>query len=63
MDSLTQLTFGVACGEAVLGRKVGRKALVLAALVLKTEAFLGPSHQFDWPVSQPGLSCLGVCCR
>jgi inner membrane protein len=27
MDSLTQLTFGAACGEAVLGRKVGRKAL------------------------------------
>jgi inner membrane protein len=27
MDSLTQLTFGAACGEAVLGQKVGRKAL------------------------------------
>jgi inner membrane protein len=28
MDSLTQLTFGAACGEAVLGRKVGTKALL-----------------------------------
>ena len=31
MDSLTQLTFGAACGEAVLGKKVGRKALVWGA--------------------------------
>ena len=31
MDSLTQLTFGAACGEAVLGRKVGRKALFWGA--------------------------------
>ena len=33
MDSLTQLTFGAACGEAVLGRKVGRKALLWGAVV------------------------------
>jgi len=33
MDSLTQLTFGAACGEAVLGRKVGRKALVWGAIL------------------------------
>ena len=33
MDSLTQLTFGAACGEAVLGRKVGRKALVWGAVL------------------------------
>ena len=33
MDSLTQLTFGAACGEAVLGNKVGRKALVWGAVL------------------------------
>ncbi len=33
MDSLTQLTFGAACGEAVLGRKVGAKALVWGAVL------------------------------
>jgi len=33
MDSLTQLTFGAACGEAVLGQKVGRKALVWGAVL------------------------------
>ncbi|MGD9331481.1 MAG: metal-dependent hydrolase [Desulfobacterales bacterium] len=33
MDSLTQLTFGAACGEAVLGPKVGRKALVWGAVL------------------------------
>ena len=33
MDSLTQLTFGAACGEAVLGDKVGKKALVWGAVL------------------------------
>ena len=33
MDSLTQLTFGAACGEAVLGQKVGRKPLVWGAVL------------------------------
>lgn len=33
MDSLTQLTFGAACGEAVLGPKVGRKALFWGAFL------------------------------
>ena len=33
MDSLTQLTFGAACGEAVLGQKVGRKALLWGAVL------------------------------
>jgi inner membrane protein len=33
MDSLTQLTFGAACGEAVLGQKVGGKALVWGAVI------------------------------
>ena len=33
MDSLTQLTFGAACGEAVLGQKAGKKALVWGAVL------------------------------
>jgi inner membrane protein len=33
MDSLTQLTFGAACGEAVLGQRVGRKALLWGAVI------------------------------
>ena len=32
MDSLTQLTLGAAVGEAVMGRKVGRKAMVWGAV-------------------------------
>jgi inner membrane protein len=30
---LTQLTFGAACGEAVLGKKIGKKALVWGAVL------------------------------
>ena len=33
MDSLTQLTFGAAVGEAVLGHKVGRKAMLWGGLL------------------------------
>ena len=33
MDSLTQLTLGAACGEAVLGKKVGRRALFWGAVL------------------------------
>jgi inner membrane protein len=33
MDTLTQLTFGAACGEAVLGKKVGRKAIFWGAVL------------------------------
>jgi inner membrane protein len=33
MDALTQLTFGAACGEAILGQQVGRKALVWGAVL------------------------------
>ena len=33
MDSLTQLTFGAAVGEAVLGQKVGRKAMLWGGLL------------------------------
>jgi inner membrane protein len=33
MDSVTQLVFGAACGEAVLGQKVGNKALIWGAVL------------------------------
>ena len=33
MDSLTQLTFGAACGEAILGKKMGRKGLIWGAIL------------------------------
>jgi len=33
MDSLTQLTFGAACGEAILGKEMGRKALIWGAIL------------------------------
>ncbi|MCF7568003.1 metal-dependent hydrolase [Sabulilitoribacter arenilitoris] len=32
MDSLTQIVLGAACGEAVLGKKVGNKALLFGAI-------------------------------
>lgn len=32
MDSLTQIVLGAACGEAILGRKIGNKALLLGAI-------------------------------
>ena len=32
MDSLTQIILGAACGEAVLGKKIGNKALLLGAI-------------------------------
>ena len=32
MDSLTQAVLGAACGEAVLGRKIGNKALIWGAI-------------------------------
>ena len=33
MDSFTQLTFGAACGQAILGKEVGRKAAIWGALL------------------------------
>jgi len=33
LDSVTQLTFGAALGEAVLGPKVGRKAMLWGAVL------------------------------
>ena len=32
MDSFTQIVLGAACGEAVLGRKIGNKALLFGAI-------------------------------
>ncbi|WP_136480891.1 metal-dependent hydrolase [Cognatitamlana onchidii] len=32
MDSLTQIVLGAACGEAVLGRKIGNRALLFGAI-------------------------------
>ena len=32
MDSISQLTLGAAVGEAVLGKKIGNRAIVLGAL-------------------------------
>ncbi len=32
MDSLTQIILGAACGEAVLGKKIGNKALFFGAI-------------------------------
>ena len=50
MDSLTQMAFGAACGEAVLGRKVGRKALVWGG-VLGTLPDLDVFIPFGGPVN------------
>ena len=33
MDSLTQLTVGAACAEKIIGKEVGRKALVWGAVI------------------------------
>ena len=32
MDSLTQIVLGAACGEVVLGKKIGNKALFFGAI-------------------------------
>ena len=32
MDSITQIVLGAACGEAVLGKKIGNKALLFGAI-------------------------------
>ena len=32
MDSLTQIVLGAACGEAVLGKKIGNRALFFGAI-------------------------------
>jgi membrane-bound metal-dependent hydrolase YbcI (DUF457 family) len=45
MDSLTQIILGAACGEAVLGKKIGNKALVFGAIggtIPDLDVFIGP---------------------
>jgi len=45
MDSLTQIVLGAACGEAVLGRKIGNKALLFGAIggtIPDLDVFIGP---------------------
>ena len=32
MDSITQMVLGAACGEAVLGKKIGNKAVLFGAI-------------------------------
>ncbi len=46
MDSLTQIVLGAACGEAVLGKKIGNKALLFGAIggtIPDMDVFLGPA--------------------
>ena len=45
MDSLTQIVLGAACGEAVLGKKIGNKALLFGAIggtIPDLDVFTGP---------------------
>lgn len=45
MDSLTQIVLGAACGEVVLGKKIGNKALLFGALggtIPDLDVFVGP---------------------
>ncbi|MCC1483636.1 metal-dependent hydrolase [Winogradskyella immobilis] len=45
MDSLTQIVLGAACGEAVLGKKIGNKALLFGAVggtLPDLDVFIGP---------------------
>ena len=45
MDSITQIVLGAACGEAVLGKKIGNKALLFGAIagtIPDLDVFVGP---------------------
>jgi inner membrane protein len=45
MDSLTQIVLGAACGEIVLGRKIGNKAMLFGAIggtIPDLDVFIGP---------------------
>ena len=45
MDSLTQIVLGAACGEAILGKKIGNKALLFGAIggtIPDLDVFIGP---------------------
>ncbi len=53
MDSITQIVLGAACGEAVLGKKIGNKALLFGAIggtIPDLDVFIGNllySNQID----------------
>lgn len=53
MDSLTQIVLGAACGEAVLGKKIGNKALLFGAIggtIPDLDVFVGKiiyGHEID----------------
>lgn len=53
MDSLTQIVLGAACGEAVLGKKIGNKALLFGAIggtIPDLDVFIGNiiyNHEID----------------
>lgn len=53
MDSLTQIVLGAACGEAVLGKKIGNKALLFGAIggtIPDLDVFIGNilyGHKID----------------
>lgn len=53
MDSLTQIVLGAACGEAILGKKIGNKALLFGAIggtIPDLDVFLGNiiyDHEID----------------
>ena len=62
MDSLTQIVLGAACGEAVLGKKIGNKALLFGAIggtIPDLDVFTGPllySNEIDSMASHRGFS-------
>jgi inner membrane protein len=61
MDSLTQIVLGAACGEAVLGKKIGNKALVFGAIggtIPDLDVFIGPllfSNEIDAMLFHRGI--------
>ncbi len=62
MDSLTQIVLGAACGEAVLGKKIGNKALLFGAIagtIPDLDVLTGPwiySNEIDSMASHRGFS-------
>ena len=50
MDSLTQIVLGAACGEVVLGKKIGNKALLFGAIggtIPDLDVFIGKLFYFN----------------
>ncbi|NNE32025.1 MAG: metal-dependent hydrolase [Winogradskyella sp.] len=61
MDSLTQIVLGAACGEAVLGKKIGNKALLFGAVggtIPDLDVFIGSllySNEIDAMLFHRGI--------